>query len=434
MSEILLARLAIAFAAFVMAVSSPLIVSPAAAASLNSVSAMKTGASVDVRIHFDGAFEAPQSFALASPDRLVIDLPGGAAGGTTYPGAGEIRQIRTAQFDNHKARIVLDLNAPMSIGKSEVDGQTLTIRLQPMEASAFAALARKGRKTLKGSRQIEVAAASPPTNAVRTSATPTPIGTAATAAATKTAAKAARTRHAPPQRSHTGLPVVVIDAGHGGRDPGSPSIDGKREKDAVLAIAKAIKKELDASGRVRTILTRDDDRYIPHRARTDVARHNGAQLFMSIHADSFPQNPEVSGATIYTLSETASDKEAARLASRENRSDLIAGVDMTAENDDVTSILIDLAQRETMNSSAQFAALLQREMVGAGVPFRSHFHRFAGFLVLKAPDVPAILLETGYMSNEKDAKYLFSRAGQEEIAKGVRRAVEAHFLRRLAQR
>ena len=142
----------------------------------------------------------------------------------------------------------------------------------------------------------------------------------------------------------------------------------------------------------------------------------------------------MSGATIYTLSETSSDKEAARLARRENRSDIIAGVDLAAENDDVTSILIDLAQRETMNSSAEFAALLQREMVSAGVPFRSHFHRFAGFLVLKAPDVPAVLLETGYMSNRKDSAYLFSEKGQTEIARGVRRAVEAHFLRKLAQR
>ncbi|MGB3722763.1 MAG: N-acetylmuramoyl-L-alanine amidase, partial [Pacificimonas sp.] len=243
-----------------------------------------------------------------------------------------------------------------------------------------------------------------------------------------------RTRRAPTRAARSGLPVVVIDAGHGGKDPGSPSIDGKHEKDAVLAIAKAIKSELDASGRVRAILTRDDDRYIAHRERTNIARRNRAQLFISVHADSFPQKPEVSGATIYTLSENASDKEAARLASRENRSDLIAGVDLKTETDDVTSILIDLAQRETMNSSAEFAALLQREMVSAGVPFRSHFHRFAGFLVLKAPDVPAVLLETGYMSNAKDSKYLFSKAGQTEIARGVRRAVEAHFLRKLAQR
>ncbi|MGB7404382.1 MAG: N-acetylmuramoyl-L-alanine amidase, partial [Pacificimonas sp.] len=253
------------------------------------------------------------------------------------------------------------------------------------------------------------------------------------AVATKPTAKP-RARRAPKRRDTSGLPLVVIDPGHGGRDPGSPSIDGRQEKDAVLAIAKAVKRELDASGRVRTLLTRSDDRYIPHRARTDVARKNNAQLFISVHADSFPQKSEVSGATIYTLSETASDKEAARLARRENRSGLAAGVDLAHENDDVASILIDLAQRETMNSSAEFAALLQREMSNAGVPFRSHFHRFAGFLVLKAPDVPAVLLETGYMSNAKDSKYLFSKRGQTQIAKGVRRAVEAHFLRKLAQR
>ena len=301
----------------------------------------------------------------------------------SHAGGAMIRKVRTAQFDNHTARVVLDLSAPARIESAEADGRTLTITLAPAAAAEFAALAKKPAQTLPGSMDIPAAPPSP----VTASAEPLPPPPAkraepprakttdrsAIASATPKVTSATRSRRVPRRAARTGLPVVVIDAGHGGRDPGSPSIDGRSEKDAVLGIAKAIKRELDASGRVRTILTREDDRYIPHRERTGIARRSRAQLFISVHADSFPQKPSVSGATIYTLSENASDKEAARLAARENRSDLIAGVDLASENDDVTSILIDLAQRETMNNSAEFAALLQREMVSAGVPFRSHF-------------------------------------------------------------
>ncbi|MBV7255550.1 N-acetylmuramoyl-L-alanine amidase [Pacificimonas sp. WHA3] len=405
---------------------------------------------VTLTLTFDGAFDAPSSFALTSPDRLVIDVPGAEAGQATYPGAGAVQQVRTAQFDAATARIVLDLAEPAQITGSAANGRTLTVTLAAGPAVDFARLAARGRTKLDGPKAAPLAAKSapapetaviaaapppPPAPAPKPKPAPAPDRNAQTAAAAPAAATVPRgERRAPQRRVQTGLPVVVIDPGHGGRDPGSPSVNGKQEKDAVLAIAKAIKRELDASGRVRTILTRNDDRYIPHRQRTNVARRNNAQLFISVHADSFPQKPEVSGATIYTLSETASDQEAARLAQRENRAGLISGVDLETENDDVTSILIDLAQRETMNNSAEFAAILQREMVATGVPFRSHFHRFAGFLVLKAPDVPAVLLETGYMSNEKDSKYLFSEKGQREIAQGVRRAVEAHFLKKLAQR
>ena len=183
---------------------------------------------------------------------------------------------------------------------------------------------------------------------------------------------------------------------------------------------------------MRTVLTRSDDRYLRHRDRFEIARRNRAQLFISVHADSAP-SPQASGATVYTLSETASDAEAARLAAKENKSDVIAGVDLGVETSEVTDILIDLAQRETMNRSAEFAALLQLEL-REDIKVRSQFHRFAGFLVLKAPDVPSVLLETGYLSNEEDSKFLFSPAGHARIAKGVRRAVEGHFLRQLARR
>ncbi len=227
-------------------------------------------------------------------------------------------------------------------------------------------------------------------------------------------------------------PLVVIDAGHGGHDPGAPGVDGRhREKEATLQIARAIRDELKSSGRVRVALTRDDDRFLILGERREIARRLKADLFISIHADSAP-NPAARGATIYTLSEVASDRVAAQLAARENRADILNGVNLGGETSEVSSILLDLAQRETMNVSAAFAALLQREM-SPTVPFRTEFHRFAGLVVLKAPDVPSVLLETGYMSNTEDEKKLFSRDYQRDIAIGVRRAVETHFARRMAR-
>ncbi len=228
-------------------------------------------------------------------------------------------------------------------------------------------------------------------------------------------------------------PLVVIDPGHGGHDPGAPSFNNrKREKDVTLAIARAIRDELVSSGRVRVALTRNDDRFLVLGERREIARRLRADLFISIHADSAP-NAGARGATIYTLSEVASDRVAAQLAARENRADILNGVNLGRETGEVSSILLELAQRETMNVSASFAALLQREM-SPKIPFRTEFHRFAGLVVLKAPDVPSVLLETGYMSNADDVERLFSRDYQRDIAVGVRRAVETHFARRLAKK
>jgi N-acetylmuramoyl-L-alanine amidase len=228
-------------------------------------------------------------------------------------------------------------------------------------------------------------------------------------------------------------PLVVIDAGHGGHDVGALSADGRsREKDAALTIARAIRDELVRSGRVRVAMTREDDRFLILGDRREIARRLHADLFLSVHADSAP-NAAARGATVYTLSDVASDRVAAELAAKENKADVLNGVDLGAENSDVSTILIDLAQRETMNVSSAFAVLMQREM-SATVPFKGEFHRFAGLIVLKAPDVPSVLLETGYISNDADRQLLFSPEYQRNIALGVRRAVEAHFARQLTAR
>ena len=227
------------------------------------------------------------------------------------------------------------------------------------------------------------------------------------------------------------LPLVVIDAGHGGHDPGAISPhNGRREKDVTLAIARAIRDELVASRRVRVALTRADDRFLVLEERYGIARRLKADLFISVHADAAGSS-EAHGASVYTLSEVASDREAARLAARENKANIINGVDLGAHGDDVLSILIDLTQRETMNASAEFARLLQRE-ASDEMEFRTTAHRFASFVVLKAPDTPSVLFETGFLSNKDDAEFLASASGRTKIARGVREAVQIHFARRIA--
>ncbi len=242
------------------------------------------------------------------------------------------------------------------------------------------------------------------------------------------------TQGAPPPRidGPAGRPLVVLDAGHGGHDPGTISAqDGTREKNVTLAVARRIREALLASGRVRVALTRDDDHFLILRERTAIARNLGAGLFISIHADSAGEN--AAGATIYTLSEVASDREAQQLAQRENKADILNGVNLSGEDNAVTSILVDLAQRETIAASVDFAKLLRRESAGM-VPFRTGGLRMAGLAVLKAPDMPAVLLELGYLSNPADAARIKSADGQRAIAAGVRRAVEIHFARQLTAR
>ena len=300
------------------------------------------------------------------------------------------------------ARIVLDLARPaiVSDGRFGEDGRELTLQLRTVDDAAFAQAAAERR--LKFLPPFSWAAPSAPR-----------IGNSVSMAV-----PAARRTLALPRiyGADDSRPLVVIDAGHGGHDPGALGPGGLKEKDVTLRIAQAIREELLRSGRVRVALTRGDDRYLILQERYGVARKLGASLFISIHCDSVGEG-NATGASVYTLSEVASDKQAARLAARENKADIIAGVDLADAAADVSSILIDLTQRETMNSSAQFARLLGREAAPL-VPFKPNFHRMASLIVLKAPDMPSILFETGYISNPGDAAFIDSRDGRGRIAQG----------------
>jgi N-acetylmuramoyl-L-alanine amidase len=222
-------------------------------------------------------------------------------------------------------------------------------------------------------------------------------------------------------------PLVVIDAGHGGHDPGAVGA-GFREKALALGLAKALRRDLVSEGGVRVALTRSDDRFLALDERLEIARQLGADLFISIHADSAGEKDEITGASVYSLSTKASSEAAARVAARENSADSVNGVKLAGRSDAVTNILVDLAQRRTSEQSAAFAGLIVRE--GKGVlslhpdPLRS-----ADFVVLRAPDVPSVLYESGFISNPADAARLTSPEGQRRFATVMARAIRIFFAR-----
>lgn len=218
--------------------------------------------------------------------------------------------------------------------------------------------------------------------------------------------------------------IVVLDPGHGGKDPGAIGYSGVYEKNITLAMAKELKTILEKEG-YKVHLTRSTDIFIPLRDRVKIARKYNADLFMSIHADS-AVNRSAKGLSVYTLSETASDKEAAALAERENKADVVAGLNLLEHSKEVSDILINLAQRETMNRSSEFAAFMVQEM-RKSVKLTDNTHRFAGFAVLKAPDVPSVLLEMGYLSNRVEERLLKQKDYRRKLAVSASKAVEKYF-------
>lgn len=227
-------------------------------------------------------------------------------------------------------------------------------------------------------------------------------------------------------------PIVVLDPGHGGIDNGTRAPSGEEEKNLVLAFALALRDKLEQSGKYRVVMTRSDDRFIELGERVKLARQREAQLFISIHCDALRRRDgETEGATIYTLSDRASDGEAAKLAEAENKADLIAGVDLSHEPNDIADILIDLAQRETNNYSTHFAHVLLSEMKGA-MPMHKHPFKSAGFRVLTAPDVPSVLIELGYVSSPGDMKNLTSTSWRAQVSEKMVDAIDAFFRTRTA--
>lgn len=338
-----------------------------------------------------------EAFTLADPYRMVVDFP--EVGWKIDPGAmqgqrGLVKGYRFGLYRPGRSRLVIDLTGPAAVANKFLlppegeRGYRLVLDLAPTDRETYL----KTAGWPKGVKDAEPEVAMPVDAAPKS-----------------------------PNRKR----VVVIDAGHGGVDPGATGIDGTFEKDLVLALAKSLRDALEASGEYTVLMTRDEDVYLSHRARFAVARHAKADLFVSLHADSAPAS-EARGASVYTLSERASDKEAEALARSENQSDIIAGVDLTNESDVVTNILIDLAQRETKNNSVKFAQLLIPELQKAG-EIRQKAHRFAGFLVLKAPDVPSVLIEVGYLTNRDDESAMSTSRWRRGMANAIARAMDRYF-------
>jgi N-acetylmuramoyl-L-alanine amidase len=235
-----------------------------------------------------------------------------------------------------------------------------------------------------------------------------------------------------PENSSDPRPLVVLDPGHGGIDTGTRAPSGELEKDIVLDFTQRLREHIEKAGKYRVFMTRTDDTFVPLGERVRVARNAGAALFVSIHADALPHGEgDAQGASVYTVSETASDSEAARLAEKENRADVIAGVDLKAEPDDVADILIDLAQRETKSYSMQFAHRLVGELKTVTrvhkMPLKS-----AGLRVLRAPDVPSVLVELGYVSNREDLHSLLSANWRNRTADSIAQAIDGYFGTRIA--
>ena len=343
------------------------------------------------------------AFTLADPYRVVIDLPQTTF---TLPAkAGEqarglVKAFRYGLIMQGGSRIVLDTKGPVRLEKAFV--------LDAAEAQP-ARLVLDLIATDRTSFMRNIALVNRPSHS--TSIKPS---------------------EAPPKADGDARPLIVLDPGHGGIDNGTKGSGGELEKDVVLAFAQTLREKLESSGKYRVAMTRSDDTFIPLAERVRFARSRNAGLFISVHADALPRREgQAEGATVYTLSENASDAEAARLAEAENKADVIAGVDLTTEPDDVANILVDLAQRETKTFSMQFARTLVGELKAAA---RLHKHplKSAGFKVLLAPDVPSVLLELGYMSTKDDLKQLTSAAWRARTAQALAQAVDSFFTPRVA--
>ncbi len=336
-------------------------------------------------------------FTLADPYRVVVDIPQVAfqlPPKTGESGRGLIKAFRFGLVMQGGSRIVFDLTKPARIEKAFVvdatDGAPARLVLDFVLSDRESFLRRSAAEAVAGRAGL------PQANS----------GVA---------------------RGGDPRPLVVLDPGHGGLDTGTKGPHGEEEKDIVLDFAQRLRERIEKAGKYRVLMTRTDDTFVPLADRVRMARDAGAALFVSIHADSLPHGEgDARGASIYTLSETATDSEAARLAEKENRADVIAGVDLKSEPDDVAGILIDLAERETKSYSVQFAHKLAGEMKGVTrlhkTPLKS-----AGFRVLRAPDVPSVLVELGYVSNREDLHSLLSDSWRNHTAEAMAQAIDSYL-------
>lgn len=370
-----------------------------------------------------------RAFLLARPNRVVLDIPQttfrlpAEAGQATR---GLIKAYRYGLVMPGGSRIVMDLKRPAKIEKAYVlngeNGQPpkLIVELAATDRASFMQAVTADAREAVALAAVETTAA-------------TQTAESASEASKAAAAPAASSNAPDPAKpaEDDARPVVVIDPGHGGIDHGTQAKSGESEKEIVLDFAKALRDRIVKGGKYRVVMTRDDDTFIPLAERVRIAQRHKAALFVSVHADALPRGgSSVQGATVYTLSDKASDAEAAKLAEAENKADLIAGIDLAEEPADVADILIDLTRRETKAFSSRFAKALVQEMKGVARLHKNPL-KSAGFRVLKAPDIPSVLLEIGYVSNQADLKLLVSESWRSKTVGSVAQAVDLFFGKRV---
>lgn len=345
-----------------------------------------------------------RTFTLNNPNRVVIDMPAvqwRLSGPPRPTTRSAIRSYRYGLFRPGNSRFVIDLNQPVSLTDALVlppengFGYRIVIDLFPVTQAKFD----------------------------QTAGWPADLRARETAAE-RVASLPLTERPSPPIAR--GRKIIVIDPGHGGIDSGTNGVNGLLERDLVLDEGLRLASALRRNHHYTVYMTRDSDVFIPLRERVNIGRTYHADLFVSLHADSNPDS-SVAGLSIYTLSESGSDKEAAALARKENQSDIIAGVDLGGENSAVAPILLDLEQRDTMNKSSRFAQIALKSVANATDILPRRPHRSAAFVVLKAPDVPSVLIELGYLSNSDDAAQMNTARWRNGVADAIAAAVERHF-------
>ncbi len=394
-------------------------------------SAVAQGAATAFRVHDHGshtrivleltAGPGFTVFQLPDPYRTVIDLPEidwRLQEGLDTRGEGVVRDLRYGLFQPGHSRVVLDLTEPANVDRAFMLAPTATtpwrlvVDLKPASREAFLSLAGP-------SKSIEVARSDPSVFDLSPRPDRSPAG------AQELNDSLPVPQRKPAVKAADRKAVIAIDAGHGGVDPGAIGVSGVKEKDITLAAARQLKSALEATGRYKVVMTRNRDISLGLRQRIDIARRAAANAFISLHADSIGRS-DVRGLSVYTLSENASDKEAAALATNENKADLIIGMDLTRESTEVRNILIDLAQRESMNLAAHLASGLIDELKRE-VKLLRNTHRFAGFAVLKAPDIPSVLMEMGYLSNREDERALKQTGYRQKLVTSIVRAFDRYF-------
>lgn len=381
-----------------------------AAYALNTVKNIRTGVQSDgIRIVFDGNEKFDyDAFLLDNPYRLVIDVKNAQFSGSPNVKANAlIRSFRLGELSGGKGkRLVFELKDNTVIKRK------------------FAIEPEKGKSNWRLVVDLTTSDGTAPTRTASKPVATAPAKTVATTqASTKPVAKATPSNYQPkdPKRRK----IVVLDPGHGGKDPGAIGRSWRTyEKNITLSMGKELKKQLEAKG-FKVYMTRETDIFIPLRKRVAIARSYHADLFISLHADS-TYNRNAQGLSIYTLSETASDKEAAALAERENKADIIDGMDFSDNSPEINDVLISLSQNDSRNKSSKFAAYVVDEM-RKQVKLVNNTHKFAGFAVLKAPDIPSVLVELGYLSNYTEETYLRRPEYRSKLAASIARAVVKYF-------